>query len=301
MIHVSRSGATLGVYDEARVREGLKTGEFIGTDLGWREGMANWRPLSELESFGVAPAAAAPPVTPAASTAPSASADPQPFTPVTTTGTATSGDAATGLPWETRRGAGFFSALFDTIVMVLTRPAEAFGVMRREGNFADPLLFTVLMATVGGLVSFIYSLIFSSFGFMSGSREGLMSMAGAGVTSVVGLILAPIMAVFVAFVGAGIIHLCLMLVSGANRSFETTLRVFCYASGSANVLQVIPICGGLIAGLASLVLNVIGLARAHQTDTWRALVAILLPVVVCCGGVVLIWAAVMGGIASMAR
>ncbi len=51
MIHVSRSGAQLGVFEEEKVREGLRTGEFIGTDLGWMEGMATWRPLSELESF----------------------------------------------------------------------------------------------------------------------------------------------------------------------------------------------------------------------------------------------------------
>jgi hypothetical protein len=52
MIHVNRSGQNLGIFDETRVREGLATGEFIGTDLGWQEGMPAWRPLSELESFG---------------------------------------------------------------------------------------------------------------------------------------------------------------------------------------------------------------------------------------------------------
>ena len=51
MIHISRSGATLGIFEEEKVREGLRTGQFIGTDLGWMEGMPTWRPLSELESF----------------------------------------------------------------------------------------------------------------------------------------------------------------------------------------------------------------------------------------------------------
>ena len=63
MIHVSRSGQTLGVFEEDRVREGLRTGEFIGTDLGWTEGMPTWRPLSELESFRTPAAAPPPPVT----------------------------------------------------------------------------------------------------------------------------------------------------------------------------------------------------------------------------------------------
>jgi hypothetical protein len=50
----------------------------------------------------------------------------------------------------------------------------------------------------------------------------------------------------------------------------------------------IPICGGFIAGVWALVCNCIGLARAHDTDTGRAALAIFLPVIVCCGGVLLI-------------
>jgi hypothetical protein len=88
-----------------------------------------------------------------------------------------------------------------------------------------------------------------------------------------------------------------MIVGGAKQSFETTLRVLCYAGGSANALQLVPICGGFLAGLAGLVLNCIGLARAHETDTWRAVVAILLPLVVCCGGLIFL-AVLIGSLAG---
>jgi hypothetical protein len=46
----------------------------------------------------------------------------------------------------------------------------------------------------------------------------------------------------------------------------------------------IPVCGGLIAAVWGLVVNCIGLARAHETDTGRAVLAVMLPVIVCCGG-----------------
>lgn len=81
MIHVNRSGNTLGIYDEERVREGLRTGEFIGTDLGWMEGMAAWRPLSELESFRTPTAAAAAPVTPQIPTTTTTAATPTALPP----------------------------------------------------------------------------------------------------------------------------------------------------------------------------------------------------------------------------
>jgi len=70
-------------------------------------------------------------------------------------------------------------------------------------------------------------------------------------------------------------------VSAANRD---VIEVVCFAGGSANPLLVIPICGGLIGGVWKIVLYCIGFARAHETDTGRAVLAVILPIIVCCGG-----------------
>jgi hypothetical protein len=89
------------------------------------------------------------------------------------------------------------------------------------------------------------------------------------------------------FIGAAIVHLCLMIVGGANKTFETTFRVLAFSQGSTGPLQMIPVCGGLIAGVWGLVVTCIGLARAHETETGRAVFAVFLPLVVCCGGAIL--------------
>ncbi len=47
MIHVNRGTTTLGVFSDQEVREGLSAGRFAPTDIGWREGMATWQPLSQ--------------------------------------------------------------------------------------------------------------------------------------------------------------------------------------------------------------------------------------------------------------
>jgi hypothetical protein len=58
MINVNRGATSLGAFSEEEVREGLRTGRFTSSDLGWREGMASWQPLSQFEEFaGAAPAA----------------------------------------------------------------------------------------------------------------------------------------------------------------------------------------------------------------------------------------------------
>jgi hypothetical protein len=77
MVHVNRGATSLGVFPEEQIREGLRNRRFLPSDLGWREGMANWQPLSQFSEFAAelsAAAAGPPPQTIAASTAPSAPA-----------------------------------------------------------------------------------------------------------------------------------------------------------------------------------------------------------------------------------
>ena len=87
MIHVNRGATSLGAFSEEEVLEGLRTGRFVPTDIGWREGMVNWQPLSQFPELGAA-ATAAPPAQIGAS--------------------ATSEAAAPrgGLPWEHRQEIG---------------------------------------------------------------------------------------------------------------------------------------------------------------------------------------------------
>jgi hypothetical protein len=278
MIHVNRGATSLGAFSEEEVREGLRTGRFVLTDIGWREGMANWLPLSQFPELGAA-APAAPPAQIGAG--------------------ATSEAAAprSGLPWEHRQERGLFNAFVETLVMVLTRPGEAFTVMKREGGLGEPLIYALIGGCLGGIVSLLFSLGLQSVGFFADRHDTFAAMTGMGAGSAVFIVLVPLFIVIGLFVGSAIVHLCLMIVGGANQSFETTFRVIAFSQGSTGPLQMIPICGGLIAGVWALVCNCIGLARAHETDTGRAVLAVFLPLIVCCGGVLLI-ALMFGGLGA---
>lgn len=270
--HINRSGTSLGTFSEEDVRAGLRSGRFLGTDLGWRDGMPAWQPLAQISEFAQdipVAGAAVPPQPPGASPG---------SIPV-----AAAVGARSGLPWDDRRQKGFFSAFIETLQMVLTRPSEAFTVMKREGGFGEPLLYGVIGGSVGAIVAFLFSILFRSFGMFADQRNPLNAMAGMGIGSIGFLILAPLGIVIVLFIGAAIVHLCLMIVGGANQPFETTFRVLAFTQGSTGVLQLIPVCGGLIACVWGIVVNCIGLARAHETDTGRAVLAVVLALVVCCG------------------
>jgi hypothetical protein len=281
MIHVNRGATSLGAFPEEQVREGIRAGRFSGTDLGWKEGMPNWQPLSQFAEFAAdfakpAPAASAPP--------------PQAPTPPATvpSGSTTAGAAPrSGLPWDQRQTKGFFQAFIETLQMVLTRPSDAFTAMSREGGLGEPLLYAVIGGTVGTVVGLFYRFAFRSVFAGFGRNDAFEHMFG-GVALIATIIMSPILVALGTFIVAGILHVCLMIVGGAKQSFETTFRVVCFSGGSVNPLQLIPICGGLVAFVWGIVLYCIGLARAHETDTGRAVFAVLLPLIVCCGGIFLL-------------
>ena len=148
MIHVNRGATSLGAFSEEEVREGLRTGRFAPTDIGWREGMANWQPLSQFPELGAAAPAAPPPHRLA-----------QPALESTS--------PRSGLPWDHRQERGFFNAFIETLVMVLTKPGEAFTAMKREGGLGEPLIYALIGGCVGGVVSFLFSLGLQSVGFFA--------------------------------------------------------------------------------------------------------------------------------------
>jgi hypothetical protein len=274
MISIARDGKSFGNFSEETVREGLRSGRFLATDLGWREGMATWQPLSQFAEFTAdMPAGSPPPGVPSGS-------------PIVAPGIAAAPDGErTGLPWEHRSGRGVFNAFFETLVMVLTKPTLAFTTMKREGGLSEPLIYAVIGGSIGLIASLLFNLAFQSFGLFAANRHNaLAGMVGVGFGLVFLIILMPIFVAIGMFIGAGILHLCLMIVGGAKQPFETTFRVLCFSMGSAHPLMIVPICGGLIAGVWGIVLECIGLARAHETDTGRALLAVFLPLIVCCGG-----------------
>jgi hypothetical protein len=256
LIHVARDGAKLGEFTVEQIQAGLTTGQFRATDLAWQSGMTDWRPLSEVVGAATAatPALAAPAV------------------------------PATGLPWEHRQELGLFKAWFDTVSMLIAKPSEAFTIMRPEGGLMDPLIFGMIGGCAGTIISILFQGLFQSIpGMASGNNAFDLFGLGPWGFLLIYAAVTPLLLIMGFFIGSGILHLCLMLVGGANRSFETTFRVVCFTVGSANLFSMIPFCGSLIASVYHIVLECIGLSRAHQTTTGKAVIAVLLPVIVCCG------------------
>jgi hypothetical protein len=278
MIHVNRGATSLGVFSEEEIREGLRTGRFALSDIGWREEMANWQPLSQFAELA---------------------GDTTAVPPLQTGASPISGSLAprSGLPWDERQTKGLLNALIETLQMVLSRPVAAFTAMKREGGLGEPLLYAIIGGTFGGVFAFTYNFALRSFTPFGNGHNALAHLFG-GLSWIFLLVLTPLFVVIGVFVASAILHVCLMIVGGAKQSFETTFRVVCFAEGSVSPLLVIPFCGGLIVGIWKVILYCIGLARAHETDTGRAVIAVLLPLVVCCGAFLLLMFGVLGAMSA---
>jgi hypothetical protein len=125
--------------------------------------------------------------------------------------------------------------------------------------------------------------MFSMFPGEMGDQMG--AMAATSIGAFIGtLILAPIFVAIGLFIWSGLLHLCVMLVGGLGEStsgFEGTFRVVSYVT-VAQFANIIPVVGGLIALVWSIILGVIGLTDLHRTTQGKATAAILIPIALCC-------------------
>jgi len=208
-------------------------------------------------------------------------------------------------PWEDRGRIGIVQALIETTQKVLTAPSAFFASMPVTGGVGGPLLYAMVVGSLGVIVAAIYREVFralmgSTLTSLGGGSElrRLMPLLMGGMGLVLQVILAPLFVILGVFVVSAIVHLMLILLGGAKRGFEATFRVACYGEAAA-VLNIIPICGNVISGVYYVALVIIGLAAAHGIGKGTAAAAVLLPLVVvccCCAGGVLL---AMGGVASI--
>jgi len=267
-IHLNRNRQPLGQFTPEEVAAGLKSGRFQPTDLAWTEGMETWKPLADFPNLPEVEEAT-PALAPGSEVA----------IPVTEIQPA----------WERRPQVPFFSAFFQTIKDCLAQPVTVFSALNPNGGIGAPLFFYLIIGTLTTLVAMLYqfgvalvdpSTLGKEF---TGESSALPVAAVFGVAMLIMVLLMPILLAIGTFISAGILHVCLMLLGGAKKPFTTTYQISCYAYGAALVFQLVPVCGGVIAGIYGIVLAIIGVKHAEGIETSKAVIAVLLPVVLCCG------------------
>ncbi len=172
----------------------------------------------------------------------------------------------------------FLERFIATVKLAFTNPAQLFSNMPEE-EIGPPLIYGVVVSSIGAVVGLVWQTMFGGMAAMFGGG-GEEFAVSTGLYVVIAIFM-PLFAAIGIFISAGIYHLMLMLLGGANRGFGTTLRAVCYGY-TPNLLGIIPICGGFVGSIWGLVLVILGGMYGHRTDAWRAVLAYFLPIVACC-------------------
>ena len=157
-------------------------------------------------------------------------------------------------------------SFISTVQRVALQPVDFYRGILRRGDFINPLIFAVICYEIYTILGGLFRLI----------GVGGDINFGAYILS---LITAPIGAAIGLFIGAGILHLLVMLIVGSgNSGYEATFRVGAYAA-TTSLVSWIPFIGW-IASLYGIYLAIVGIREVHATTTGKAALVVLIPAAV---------------------
>jgi hypothetical protein len=170
------------------------------------------------------------------------------------------------------------NSFIGTVRSVILNPVGFFRGIAKRGDFINPAIFAVICALISALLGGILSLIFTPL-FATPGDTG-EAFAGGVLGFVTSLILTPIYAAIALIIGAGILHLLvLLIVRPSNAGFEATFRVVSY-SWVYQLISWIPLIGWIVGPIWGIVLLTFGIREVHNTSTGQALLIVLIPVAV---------------------
>ncbi len=180
------------------------------------------------------------------------------------------------IPWES--GEGFISAFFKTT---------------RDGLFSSTRFFKKVGSGEGYLPALIYGMICVIIGFGGFLiwQWYLLSQwfpirqfldVDSSIYMIPLIIFVSLAIIFYLFLWSLMMHVCLMIVGGNKKGFQTTFRAIFYAF-SGILFAIIPFIGIVIGVIYFLILTIIGLRESHATSTGKAVLAFFLPLIVAVG------------------
>jgi hypothetical protein len=178
-------------------------------------------------------------------------------------------------PWES--GEGFVGPFFQTIRESLFSPSKFFKKIAYGEGYWAPLIYGLITGIIGNGCALLWVWLFMSELI---PMDRIPFSYGLSVFKVVAPL--PFQQAIAIFIGSAIVHLCLMIVRGNNNGYKTTFRAISY-SYSGYLFGIIPFIGLIIGNIYVFILTIIGVREGHGISTGKAILAVLLPVIVIFG------------------
>jgi hypothetical protein len=182
-------------------------------------------------------------------------------------------------PWES--GGGFVNAFYRTTRDSLFSPVGFFRRISAGEGYWAPLIYGLITGIIGQGAAFFWFWLFMA------QFIPLDKLPFQYSFSILQFIIPlPFQQAIAIFIVSAIIHLCLMVVRGNNKGYKTTFRAICY-SNSAQLFNVVPFIGSFIGFIYMIILFILGVREGHGIRTGKAVLAVLLPVIVIFGLIII--------------
>ncbi len=206
------------------------------------------------------------------------------------------------LPWDERESLGLWRAWWRTSVQLLSSPTQTLGGAAPDAPLGSSMLYAALSTAAGfGPTLLMYAVIYIPLAQL-GSKGAGFGVASAVVPVVMVAYLLFLMAMQLAgvLVLSGLDHLGLMLAGAQPKAYTVTVRAHAL-SMAPYLVGLVPVCGFYVFPVWSLVVRVMANLHFHRTTAGKAAGAVLLPLLLLCGGVLGISAVVLSLTLGAAR
>lgn len=162
----------------------------------------------------------------------------------------------------------------------LLEPSKTFDAIKGENLNEAIKYYAVIAAIYSAIFAILLAFVGTLFGSMMGGRNlGMLMGAGAGAgAAIIFFVLFMILAIIGAFISGAILHIFVYIVGG-RKGISQTIKAVMYGSTPGLLLGWIPIIG-FIAGIWSLVLEILGIRQLQELTTGRAILAVLIPIII---------------------
>jgi hypothetical protein len=178
--------------------------------------------------------------------------------------------------------------LYEKIRSIITDPHGFYNSVKADTGYSDPWLYYIIIMGVYYFVSMCVAVPLAIQSY--GSEMNLFGNLGLGLYIAMNIGITFLMYLFSMagiFIGAGIIHVLLMLV-GSNKGYQETFKLVAYSStpllmlAPFLILNAVPVIGGLILFIFMILayiymayLEVVGAVILHEISTKRAVIGII--------------------------
>lgn len=161
---------------------------------------------------------------------------------------------------------------------LLLEPSRTFDALKEE-SLIEAIKFYAVFAMI---FSALFAIFFGFMGF-TGSMMGFGNLgplmgAGAGLGIAIGIfVLVMVIAIAGSFISSVIIHIFVYMLGG-KKGIVQTIKAVMYGSSVSLLLGWIPLLN-MIAGIWSILIEIIGIRQLQEITIERSILAVVLPII----------------------